>query len=835
MVSGLDRDDHGDSLTKSLSTKTTTTTATSTTPATNTKVGKSSSDGRDKKKQAGLKIPPQLAPYYKNAPVKRLKHPLEENIFSSLFITLIAVGIAIIVGVPVLLCVGAILIVVLSLRYISVIFVDCCSYVRFICSNRNVPNRPPPRIFPTDHLGVANDVRWLGKRSPDKCQSILHTVLVFEGSMDLLSLRHLVQTRVLSAETPEGEFSYPRLVQKMVPLVTGYRWELDVHFDIQNHIFHGPPHLRSESQVQQYLSFLLHESLPMGKPLWEIRVLSNYGAQKDTLAILRIHQCLADGMTLVRILSHSLADHQQMHIPQRPHFAGLSFGFNVLRSLIVGPFTVFLWLFTTFRDRNLFSKPLAASDKRKTKKNKVKKTTKSSASVQSAGKSPSNKSSCTHSESSVTPEESSPRGTSKQSEPNKSSASASSGLWKVLWSASLTVPKVARVKQIMRSSFNDVMLSAAAGSVRSYLQKQGISYPDDVKVVIPVDLRNDIASPKTSTKLGCKVASVLATIPSGIEAAIPRLWSTRHRMDELKASADPVVAYGATAVLMNILPHRLGTSVLDSLTNKASLQFCNLPGPSSTLVVGGFPLKGVYPIYPPSGEIRVAVSVFTYADQVHVTVVTHRSLRNAGPLLLHGMTNQVDQLSRQLSQRRVPGESRRSARHMSTNNAEITKPPTRQIHIKLQVVQEELQQLSHRLDWAEGQDDRSVGEASSLQLSPGGHSELRTRLKSLKNEFTELIGELRRRSSIVEGVTISFEDEEMEEEFRKPRKRALSVVSVTRRNSIFSSKSLTTPESSQCYSSDDDLSSTTTPPPPDIRMYSPNLRHTSQSIRTTAV
>lgn len=87
-------------------------------------------------------------------------------------------------------------------------------------------------------------------------------------------------------------------------------------------------------------------------------------------------------------------------------------------------------------------------------------------------------------------------------------------------------------------------------------------------MVIPVDLRNDITSPKSSTKLGCKVASVLTTIPSGMEAAIPRLWATRHRLDELKASADPVVAYGATTVLMNLLPHQIGVCVFDNITDK---------------------------------------------------------------------------------------------------------------------------------------------------------------------------------------------------------------------------------------------------------------------------
>lgn len=74
---------------------------------------------------------------------------------------------------------------------------------------------------------------------------------------------------------------------------------------------------------------------------------------------------------------------------------------------------------------------------------------------------------------------------------------------------------------------------------------------------------------------------------------------------------------------------------------QASLQFSNLPGPTHTLVVGGFPLKGIYPIYPPSGKIRVGISAFSYADQVHLTVVSHRSLPNAGPSLLQGITAQV--------------------------------------------------------------------------------------------------------------------------------------------------------------------------------------------------
>jgi len=59
-----------------------------------------------------------------------------------------------------------------------------------------------------------------------------------------------------------------------------------------------------------------------------------------------------------------------------------------------------------------------------------------------------------------------------------------SSSWNVVWSAPVGLPKVGRIKQIMRSSLNDVLLSCAAGAIRMYLQQQGIPFPDDVKVMV---------------------------------------------------------------------------------------------------------------------------------------------------------------------------------------------------------------------------------------------------------------------------------------------------------------------------------------------------------------
>jgi len=94
-----------------------------------------------------------------------------------------------------------------------------------------------------------------------------------------------------------------------------------------------------------------------------------------------------------------------------------------------------------------------------------------------------------------------------------------------------------------------------------------------------------------------------------------------------------------------------------------------------------------------------------------------------------------------------------------------------QIHIQLQEVQEELQHLSQQLepeDQEEGdplsereeEEEEDFSEASTSLLATRGsptHVHLRSRMKSLQTEFVDLMGELRRRSSIIDGLPVSFE------------------------------------------------------------------------------
>lgn len=59
-----------------------------------------------------------------------------------------------------------------------------------------------------------------------------------------------------------------------------------------------------------------------------------------------------------------------------------------------------------------------------------------------------------------------------------------SGQMKVSWSATITLSKVTRVKQVTRSTVNCVLLSALAGALRILLQSCGVRQPPDLRVSV---------------------------------------------------------------------------------------------------------------------------------------------------------------------------------------------------------------------------------------------------------------------------------------------------------------------------------------------------------------
>ncbi|KAG8224818.1 hypothetical protein J437_LFUL002264, partial [Ladona fulva] len=545
--------------------------------------------------------PTRIPPYLRSAPVRRLRHPLEESPIWGAAGGALSGALSLAVALPALLLLFFLLPICLLAR--SMAFLVAVWGRRTATGNTDSwADRPEPVR--------GNDARWLG---PTWRRSVLHAVLVFDSGLEVGALRQLVANRVLPR--------HPRLTSRLInlPPPAPPCWLHDPRFKIERHVFSAAlkpskrkvkgegatPKRVTEKQLQKYVARLIAAGLPASKPPWEMRVIRGYGKHMDTVAVLRVHQCLADGMSLVRLLCHALADSRVLHVPQQPHFGGQSFSLNAVRACLAGPLTLLLWLLL-----------LAAGGVKD-------------------------------------------RGGGWWSDCNPLTQRASwSGRITLCWSANIALPKVTRVKHVTRSTVNDVLMAALAGAVRGLLQGCGVRQPPNLRVVLPVDLRSDISSPKPTSRMGCKVAPVVVALPVAIEGAVPRLWAMRKSLETLKSSPEPVVVYGATAALMALLPQKWACRVLNIPPSTASLQFSALPGPPGTLLVGGHPLKGVFPILPVPEGLGLSISAFTYADQVYVTVAADSGLAAAAKVLLSHLQAQIELLWQLLLHRRLPGELR---------------------------------------------------------------------------------------------------------------------------------------------------------------------------------
>ena len=142
-----------------------------------------------------------------------------------------------------------------------------------------------------------------------------------------------------------SEIPYTRFTKKIVRQTCGgHAWIVDRRFDLTNHVFAAPPSAaQSALDVRRYVESMFGRSLVWDRPLWELHVLTAPPSTPEdvTLALLRIHPCLADGTTLVRLLCRRLADvavvsASNHRAAARSHYGRLAYTFNVIRSLFVG-------------------------------------------------------------------------------------------------------------------------------------------------------------------------------------------------------------------------------------------------------------------------------------------------------------------------------------------------------------------------------------------------------------------------------------------------------------------------------------------------------------------
>jgi diacylglycerol O-acyltransferase len=193
------------------------------------------------------------------------------------------------------------------------------------------------------------------------------------------------------------------------------------------------------------------------------------------------------------------------------------------------------------------------------------------------------------------------------------------------WSEPIPLAEVRAAGARAGCTINDVLVAAAAGALRRYLGTRGDEVDGldglDLRAAVPVNLR----PADQAHRLGNRFGLVFLSLPLGVADPRERLAEVKRRMDELKSSLQPVVAFGALAGI-GLLPTRLQPLPVQFFGSKASLVLTNVPGPRERLHLAGEPVRRAMFWVPQSGRLGLGISILSYAGEVLVGVAADAGL-----------------------------------------------------------------------------------------------------------------------------------------------------------------------------------------------------------------
>ncbi|TVP55663.1 MAG: wax ester/triacylglycerol synthase family O-acyltransferase [Halomonadaceae bacterium] len=446
----------------------------------------------------------------------------------------------------------------------------------------------------------AVDTAWLRMESPASAMMI-GAVLVFDRPIAMAAFRELLNERFLR---------YRRFRQRVVKHNERYFWEDDEWFDLDNHLHVvALPGKGCQKALQNFASDLNSTPLNHCHPLWQAHYVDGY--QGGCALVIRIHHCIADGISLVRVLL-SLTDDQPTanvralrsrshHTPdQLPEWRKVlhrirrnsNIARNQLGQLASNVMEDPSYLSRLAKEGMQMGRDLAQL-------------------------------------------------TFSAEDPVTALKGDLCGRKQVAWSDPLDLAEVKATARAMGGTVNDVLMCAATGALHSFLKNSGQPLPKDyIHVAVPFNLR---LLNQPITNLGNQFGLVLVPLP--VQSCCPRDRFNRiHRdMINLKQTYQAQVSFGLLDVLGRG-PELLERRALEMLSRKASAVMTNVPGPRKPLYMCGGRL--VQPMFwvPQTGEVGIGLSIFSYADQVQFGVISDQRLIAKPVLVTQAFTEAFQEL-----------------------------------------------------------------------------------------------------------------------------------------------------------------------------------------------
>ena len=447
----------------------------------------------------------------------------------------------------------------------------------------------------TGMLGLAGermtkvDTAWLRMDSPSNLMMIV----------GVWTLRPGIKYADLCQRVEERLLKYNRFRQKVVEDAAGANWVEDADFDIANHVSLEklPRHAKGQEQqaLQERVGELAMQPLDPGHPLWHFSLIEDY--QGGSALLVRIHHCIADGIALISV-TMSLVDGGAAPPERRrreaPHGAE-----DWIADTLIKPFT------------DMTIKALgAAGDGAARSLHMLRDPQKGLAGSMDLAKL-AYQVVTDAAALALMPDDSKTR---LKGKPGRTK--------RVAWCDPIPLDEVKAVGKALNASVNDVLLSCVAGAIGEYLKSLGDDVTgQEIRAMIPVNLR----PLDQAYKLGNRFGLVPLVLPIGVENPIERVYEVRRRMNALKGSTQPLLAFGLLAVA-GLLIKPAQEAMLNLFGKKTTAVMTNVPGPREKLKFLGATLEQSMFWVPQSGDIGLGVSILSYGGGVQFGVITDTTL-----------------------------------------------------------------------------------------------------------------------------------------------------------------------------------------------------------------
>ena len=429
----------------------------------------------------------------------------------------------------------------------------------------------------------AADTAWLRMERPENSMTIT-SVVTFSTPISIETLKALVEERLLP---------FRRFRQRVTFLAGRPFWEDDPYFDLDLHIHRRAlPEPADETALQEAVGDLMSQRPDFTKPLWHMYLFENY--QGGSALVIRIHHCIADGIALVNVFLSMVDEH--FHPENLPYPSTREFLSSLLELVGLDVLTPAL---------DLVSQTLTLSEQALELGLEVLQNPSRVEELLQEG--------------SETAHELYRLLTLKEDPPTLFKQGLS-GKRRACWTSPIPDAYIRAIKKGVRKELgeavttNDIVQAAVTGALRTYLLTHGQTCANlEVRAIVPVNLR----PLKEALKLGNYFGLVFLELPLHISDITMRLRETKKRMDALKQSAEAVIAYRILQ-LLGAAPAELQERALEYFSARASMVISNVPGPRTTVHLGGAPIDTLIFWVPQSGTMNLGISIMSYARTIRV-------------------------------------------------------------------------------------------------------------------------------------------------------------------------------------------------------------------------